>query len=41
MSPQSGLQEAPHASQGGIQLKKCSGIKHKTTVERSSKTVSN
>ena len=27
MSPQSGFQEAPHASQGGIQLKKCSGIK--------------
>ena len=25
-SPQSGFQEAPHASQGGIQLKKCSGI---------------
>ena len=42
MSPQSGFQEAPHASQGGNQLKKCSGIKHKTTyVERSSKTLSN
>ena len=26
MSPQSGFQEAPHASQGGNQLKKCSGI---------------
>ena len=42
MSTQSGFQEAPHAPQGGIELKKCSGIKHKTTnVERSSKAVSN